>query len=103
MAEEPKFPIEREAQIEIVRMQYDFAKFNAEKDPENFKIEQTSQLRWRVSALRYMLATLALILGFCLIAMHWDKDAIALEIVKAGIFMSAGGGLGYAIGRRPKK
>ena len=43
---------------------------------------------------------LLLILGFCIVAMFLGKEQIALEVVKAGIFISAGGGAGYAIGTK---
>lgn len=49
----------------------------------------------------YMLIGFLVLLVIALvgIAMWLDKDAIAIEIVKAAVFLTAGGAGGYAVGR----
>lgn len=70
------------------------------QDRREMRTSSTSNLR---SSLLYItLGTMAalLLVGY---ALYRDKDALLIEIVRAILFFSGGGGLGYAVGKKRTK
>lgn len=80
--------------------QYEIAKLNIEKTYENNVMWAQHWAKLRCMAYIFSGMILLIILTFCSFALYMGKDAIALEIIKAGIFLTAGGGIGFAIGYR---
>ena len=79
---------------------YEIAKLNIEKTCENNAMWAEHWYKMRLAAYVFAGVGLLLVFTFCAIALFIGKDAIAMEIIKAGIFIVAGGGAGYAIGYR---
>ena len=82
------------------RNNFELAKMSMQATSESNRLLDSHLRTSRRDHMIFAAAILLLILGFCIVAMFLGKEQIALEVVKAGIFISAGGGAGYAFGTK---
>lgn len=95
-----KMDSSQELLLQQDRNNFELAKMSMQATSENNKLLDCHLRKSRRDYMIFSAAILLFILGFCIVAMCLGKEQIALEVVKAGIFISAGGGAGYAIGTK---
>lgn len=85
------------------RHNFEFSKSALEAQTQDRQDERRFQLRQKRNS--YMLAGWITLAVFAVIgsAMWFNKDQVALEIIKSIVLLLSGGGTGYALGRHHSK
>ena len=94
----------RQREIELQKQtddhNFEYAKLALNAQAEDSESERTHKSQQHTRNLIFIgLMTTALI-GFLVYSLHTGKDQVALEIIKAAIFIASGGAGGYAWGVR---
>ena len=78
---------------------FEFAKTALEAQKEDRAEQRTFQIKTKRNGHIFTTIISVLFVTLLVTALAMDKDQVALEIIKAVIFMATGGAGGYAIGR----
>jgi hypothetical protein len=81
---------------------FQFSKISLDAQVADRKEARTHSLSSQRTVLLFCFAVIAIICLFLCYAIYSGKDQIAMELIKAIIFLIAGGGGGYAVGRHKK-
>jgi len=82
---------------------FEFAKASLTAETGDREATRQHTLRTRKAILNFVLIFVIIFILFLCFALYLNKDAIALEVIKAVIYLVSGGGGGYAIARSANK
>ena len=94
----------RQREIELQKQtddhNFEYAKLALNAKAKDNEDQRTHVSRQHKRNLTFAAIMTAVLIGFLVYSLHTGKDQIALEIIKAAIFIASGGAGGYALGVR---
>ena len=91
---------EIELRAQTDKNQFEYAKLALNVQANDTKKERDHESKQHSKKLIFAGIMVGALLGFLVYSLHTGKDQVALEILKAAIFIASGGFGGYALGTR---